>query len=91
MDWIKALVFALITLRQSSKGSSVHNTEPSTSVVDISASGDPPTLPEIHTCPIFTPGPDNDSDHSPTPEDEEERDPLDAKLPYRVATPEEQL
>ena len=64
---------------------------PSTSVVDISASGDPPTLPEIHTRPIFTPGPDSDSDHSPTPEDKEERDPLDAELPYRVATPEEQL
>ena len=25
MDWIKASVFALITLRRSSKGSSVHN------------------------------------------------------------------
>jgi hypothetical protein len=60
-------------------------------VVDISASGDPPTLSEIHTCPIFTPGPNSDSDHSPTPEDKEERDPLDAKLPYCIATPEEQL
>jgi hypothetical protein len=28
MDWFKALVFALITLRQSSKGSSVHNITP---------------------------------------------------------------
>jgi hypothetical protein len=41
--------------------------------------------------PIFTPGPDSDSDHSPTPEDKEERDPLDAELPYHIATPEEQL
>jgi hypothetical protein len=65
--------------------------EPSTSVVDISASEDPPTLPKIHTCPIFTPGPDSDFNHSPTPEDEEEKDPLDAELPYCVATPEEQL
>jgi hypothetical protein len=64
---------------------------PSTSVVDISASGDPPTLPEIHTRPIFTPGPDSDSDHSATPEDKEKRDHLDTELPYRIATPEEQL
>jgi hypothetical protein len=41
--------------------------------------------------PIFTPGPDSDSDHSPTPEDKEERDPLDAELPYHVTTSEEQL
>jgi len=64
---------------------------PSTTVVDISASGDPPTLPEIHTHPIFTPAPDSDSEHSPTPEDEEERDPLDAELPFQIVTPEEQL
>jgi hypothetical protein len=64
---------------------------PSTLVVDISASGDPPTLPEIHMHPIFTPGPDSDSNHSPTPEDKGERDSLDAELPYCVATPEEQL
>jgi hypothetical protein len=41
--------------------------------------------------PIFTPGPDSDSDHSATPEDKEKRDPLDTELPYHVATPEEQL
>jgi hypothetical protein len=64
---------------------------PSTSVVDISASGDPPTLPKIHMCPIFTPGLDSDSDHSPTPKDKKARDPLDVKLTYCVATPEKQL
>jgi hypothetical protein len=41
--------------------------------------------------PIFTPGPDSDSDHNPTPEDKEKRDPLDTELPYCIATPEEQL
>jgi hypothetical protein len=42
-------------------------------------------------CPIFTPGSDSDSDHSPIPEDKKARDPLDAELPYHIATPEEQL